>query len=250
MSSSVPHSAVWSSPPLRLVPAGRRPLLPPRRAVARAPLPGAVPLTRLPAGGRCRPSGSAGQTHEGIGGQGPGGLVDPGPPGIGGQELPLRFHRPEQACPGIGGELGVEPNGPVVVDPVAEVAGTMDGPVGRALVPPGGLGPTATQLEHVERLLDGCLEELPFGLGQEAGRAGDLLDLHFGEPPLADRLFRSREADELTGGLQGVDGGADPGSADLGDMGGRRRGRCARRSRTRRVGRSEAFRRRPTSRDR
>jgi len=170
----------------------------------------------------CRPSGSAGQTHEGIGGQGPGGLIDPGPAGIGGQEFFLRLHRPEQACAGVGGELGVEPNGPIVVDPVAEIAGTMDGPVGRALVLPCGLGPTATQLEHVERLLDGCLDELPLGLGQEGGRASDLLDLHLGEPPLADRLLRSREADELTGGLQGVDGRADPGSADLGDMRGRR----------------------------
>ena len=95
----------------------------------------------------------------------------------------------------------------------------MDGAVGGPLPLPGGLGPAAAQFEDREGLVRCRLDEVIFGLGEEAGRAGDLLDLYLGKLPLPHRLLGRRETDQLTGGLQGVDGRSDPGSADLSDVG-------------------------------
>ena len=108
-------------------------------------------------GGGRRPV--AGQRDEGVGGEGPARFVDPGGPGPGGQARRFVGDRGEQPGTLVGGQPGVEAHGAVPLDPVAQVAAPPHLLVGGPLVLPGRPHPPAPQLQHVEGLLAGGVDQ-------------------------------------------------------------------------------------------
>ena len=143
---------------------------------------------------------AAGQPDQGVGGQGPAGLVVAGLPGVARQSSAWTLTAATSLAPRPGsaghrsGQLRPRRS---------SCAGS--GPGGWPRTPhPGPVrwpSPAGTGASDTHRLVFGRVHQLLLGIGPEGGGAGDLLDLGLRQPPVAQGLLGGREGAHLPGRL-------------------------------------------------